>query len=277
MDTQELEQLPHHEVVINRFVTACQADERVVATTLYGSHARGATDAYSDLDLGLITTDESYEAFCAEREAFIRHLGEPLFQEDFGSASSVFFILADGTEGELAIGRASQFDQLHDEPYKVLLDKQNILAGAVFRPAEPDSAGQTETLRRLIYWFWHDFSHFITAMGRGQLWWAQGQLEIVRRICVNLARLHHNFADPYAGAEDFFKVEQALPVARLTPLETTFCAMEAAAMLEAGRTILHFYQELAPALARAHGIPYPAALEQVMVERLKKMFVMRLR
>jgi hypothetical protein len=41
-------------------------------------------------------------------------------------------------------------------------------------------------------------------------------------------------------------------------------------MLQAALTILHFYQELAPPLAQAHAISYPAALEQLLVARLDK-------
>jgi predicted nucleotidyltransferase len=80
----------NHQEFINRFVMACQADERVVAATLFGSYARGAADAYSDLDLGLITTDEAYEDFVAGREAFIRLLGKPVFLEDFDVPNMVF-------------------------------------------------------------------------------------------------------------------------------------------------------------------------------------------
>src|SRR5579883_3048545 len=64
------------QTVINRFVAACQSDERVVAAFLGGSYARDTADTYSDLDLYLITTDESYDDFFADREAFIRQLGE---------------------------------------------------------------------------------------------------------------------------------------------------------------------------------------------------------
>src|SRR6266699_2767360 len=63
MDTQDRQMPENHQVVMNRFVEACQADERVVAAFLGGSYARGAADAYSDLDFGLITTDEAYEDF----------------------------------------------------------------------------------------------------------------------------------------------------------------------------------------------------------------------
>ncbi len=84
MDSQEIQLPPNHQVAIDRFVAACQADERVVAAFLGGSYARGTADAYSDLDLYLITTDEAHEDFFAGREAFMRLLGEPVFLEDFG-------------------------------------------------------------------------------------------------------------------------------------------------------------------------------------------------
>ena len=134
MDAQERKQPHHHQVVMSRFITACQADERVVAAFLGGSSAKGTADAYSDLDLGLITTDETYEHFFAEREAFIRLLGEPVFLEDYqgGGGDFVFFIFPDGTEGALALGRESHFQHIHGVPYRVLLDKKRILAGAVF-------------------------------------------------------------------------------------------------------------------------------------------------
>jgi len=263
----------NHQIVIDRFVAACRADERVVAATLYGSHARGAADAYSDLDLGVITTDEAYTDFVAERAAFLQLLGEPIFLEDFDLPHIVFFIFRDGTEGELSLGRESQFNHDHGGPYQVLLDKKNILAGAVFPRRQPSQAEQREKLRRLIFWFWHDLSHFITAMGRGQLWWAYGQLEALRRYCVNLAHLQHNFS---VEADGYDKLEQAIPVEQLSPLQATFCPQEPSAMLRAGLAIVCFYRETAPPLAQAHGIPYPADLERLMSDRLKQLCDARL-
>src|SRR6266702_2533050 len=101
MDAQEIQQPHHHQIVMNRFVAAGLADERVVAAFLGGSYARDAADAYSDLDLYLITTDEAYDDFFAGRKAFLRLLGEPVFLEDYhgGGFDMVFFIFPDGTEG----------------------------------------------------------------------------------------------------------------------------------------------------------------------------------
>ena len=124
------------------------------------------------------------------------------------------------------------FTQIPSGPYQVLLDKQGILANAIFPSHQAEPAAQTEKLQRLVYWFWHELSHFITAMQRDQLWWAHGQLEVMRLQCVNLARLRHNFADPYV-TDEYFKVELALPVAQLATVAATFCLLEKAAMLQA--------------------------------------------
>jgi hypothetical protein len=186
----------------------------------------------------------------------------------------VIFIFSDGTEGELALGRENHFQHIHGGPYRVLLDKKGILAGAVFPSYEPAQAEQTETLHRLVSWFWHDLSHhFITTMARGQLWSAYGALEDMRLTCVNLARLRQNFQ---AAAEGYEKVEQALPVEQLAPLQATFCPLERDAMLQAALVIVRFYQELAPPLAQAHGILYPAGLERVMCDRLEQLCKARL-
>ena len=67
---------PAFQTVVDRFVAACAADQRVLAAFLGGSYATGAADEHSDLDLGLITTDEAYDEFMAGREGFIRLLGE---------------------------------------------------------------------------------------------------------------------------------------------------------------------------------------------------------
>jgi predicted nucleotidyltransferase len=271
MDLSEIQLPSNHQAVINRFVAACQADERVVAAFLVGSYVKRTADASSDLDLYVITTDEAYEDFVAGREAFIRLLGEPVFLEDFDLSDVVFFIFADGTEVELTLGRENQINRIFSGPYRVLLDKKRILAGAVFPWPEPAEAEQIETLRRMVYWFWHDLSHFTTAMARGQLWWAYGQLEALRLYCVNLARLRQNFSDADVGVEGYFKVEQAIPVEQLSSLQATFCPQEPEAMLQAALVIVRFYQELAPVLAQTHGITYPADLERVMVDRLEKL------
>lgn len=271
MDKQEINLHPNHQGVVDHFVLACHTDERVTAAFLVGSYVKGKNDAYSDLDLYLITTDEAYEDFIADRAAFIRLLGEPLFMEDFDLPGIVFLIFPDGSEVEISFGRESQLSQILNEPYKVLLDKKNLTSGVISHEREVDHEEQTEKLRRLIYWFWHELSHFITALERRQLWWAHGQLGALRLYCINLARLRNNFADRDVGEEGYFKMEEAIPVEQLASLKATYCPMEEGAMLEAADVIVRFFRDIATGLATTHGITYPERLDKVMFERLERL------
>ena len=262
---------PNHQAVLDKFVKACQSDDRIVAALLVGSYVKGKADEHSDLDLYLITTDEAHDDFVSKRESFVRLLGEPLFMEDFDLPGIVFLIFPDGSEVEISYVRESQARKILSEPYRVLLDKKNITASAVPSEREADQESQRKKLRRLIYWFWHELSHFISAMGRGHLWWAHGQLSALRLYCMNLARLRNNFSDTEVGEEGYFKIENALPIEQLSSLQATFPPMEQSAMLQAALVIVNFYKELAPLLAQAHRIPYPDGLDRVMIERLEKL------
>jgi predicted nucleotidyltransferase len=267
MDTHDIYLPDNHREVLSRFIAACQADERIVAAFLGGSYAKGTADKFSDLDLLVITTDEAYNDFLAERENFIRLLGEPLFLEDFGLEQAYLIIFSNGSETEVWFGRETNFKDIHEGPYSGLVDKKGILAGEFFPMHVADQAKQIKFLSQQINWFWHDLSHFIKAMGRNQLWFAYGELEVLRQMCVNLARLRYNFSDAYMG-EPYFKVEDILPIEQLSPLQKTCCALDYEAMLQAAQVIFRFYQSVAPALAKAHGMNYPVDLEQMMMNRL---------
>ena len=241
---------------------------RIVAAFLEGSIATGKADAYSDIDLCLIAEDDAYDAVLAERAAIIRKLGDPILLESFGNESITFFILRDGTEGELSFGRESGLREVVHGPYRTLLDRKGILEGAEVGSPEPDPTEQAEELRRILYWFWHDLSHFTAALGRGHLWWAAGQLETLRRYCVNLARIEGG-----AGAQEepYEKLDRAISNTELSTLRSTFPPIEHGPMLQAGLRLLTFYRERAPRVAREHGLVYPVELERLMSGRLDEL------
>ena len=271
MESAQISFLSHHQAFMDSFVAACQADDRVLAAFLSGSYITGTLDAHSDVDLDLVTTDEAHEAFCAEKKAFLNRLGELVFVEDWGTPHVVFFNFADDTEGEMMIGSEGQQALLHRGPHLVLLDKTGILSDVDFPYEDADPIEQIALLESIMNGFWHDVSHFITALARGQLWWAYGQLEALRHMCLQLARLRHNFLDDeVAGHEAFFKIDKVLTDGQLAALQTTYVPMEQGAMLRAVQRIVQFYQENAQALAQAHHISYPIDFEQVMLKRLAR-------
>ena len=257
--------------LIERFAAACRADERVVAAFLGGSHARGTSDEHSDVDLYAVVADAAYDELVAGHREFVAGLGEPVFCEPWRSphgAPFLFFVLADGTEGELGLGRESAFADIHSGAHRVLVDKKGLLDGVVFAPIRPAAAEQVEALRGQIEWFWHNVSHFVKAMARGQTWWAYGSLDDVRRTCVQLARLRHDVA---ADPQGYEKVDEALPSELLAPLHATTCQADPAGMLRAARAAVAVYQELARSLAREHGLTYPSGHERVILERLDRL------
>ncbi len=271
MDPQRLKLPSNQRAFVDRFVQVCEADDRVVAAFLGGSNAKGHADAYSDVDLCLITTEHSLDEFIKEREDFLRSLGDLVFLEDFDHPQTSFYIYGDETEGELNLFSEAQLGDIHSGPFHTLLDKKHLLKGREFPERVPAASDQIEKLRSQVQVFWHELSHFITAMQRGQIWWARGQLESLRSICVNLARLQHNILDADVGEEAYFKIETVMPVEPLSALKETFCPMEKEAMLAAALVIVRFYLEIAPALAQKHEVHYSHSLERVMMDRLKRL------
>ncbi len=253
---------------MSRFLDACSADDRIVAAFLAGSFATGEADEYSDLDLGVVTTDEAFGELLADRGGLIHRFGEPLFLESFGNDRIVFFILSDGTEGELFFGRAGALHEIDVGPFEPLLDTRGILVGAEFPFSQPDPSRQLEQLREVLNWFWHELSHFIAALGRDDLWWSFGQLEALRRHCVNLVRIEHGVE---AQEEAYEKLEKAIPVSELAGLQRTFCPMERPAMLRAALELVSFFREKAPGVAEANGSEYPEVLARLMSDRLDEL------
>lgn len=272
MDLAELELPDNQRDVASRFLAVCLADARIVAAFLGGSHARGQADEYSDLDLYFVTTDEAYEEFLAEKAQFARQLGRLLFLEDFGRPHGYLFIHENGTEGEFWFGRQSDYQHICSGPYKVLFDRHGILREGVLAMSVADRANQIQLLRRQIDWFWHELSHFIKAMGRKQWWFAYGQIEAMRRMCVILARLNYDFGDANVDeGEPYFKIEDALPADALLPLRATCCAIEEHALLEAGNALCEFFMALAPAMAKSHNLSYSVELERLMRAELRRL------
>ena len=249
------------EGVITQLVESCATDDRIAALFLGGSRARGEDDEYSDIDLCVIVRDDAYDDVIAGRDTFVRTVGEPLFLEDFGNGNMAFVILAGGTELELHFFGVGDLDTIRSGPHRVLLDKDGILAGVTFPLPEPDRAARVGGLRDILFWFWHDVGHFTTAVGRGQLWWAAGQLEQLRGYCVNLIRIDQGGV---AEDEPYWKLDHEIATEPLDALRSTFVPMERDALLRAGGDVLAFFRERAPRVAGAFDLTYPMELDRLV-------------
>ena len=250
--------------VTERIVAVARADDRIRAALVYGSHAKGMADAFSDLDIGLVAADAAYDDVLATSEALVRAIGDPLLLEDFGDPANLYVILPDGADLELILSRESELTL--ELPYRVLLDKDGIEARALDRRPEASPDAGTDRVRQLVQSFWHDVGHVTTALGRGNLLWAHGQLEELRGVCLALARLE---AGIQADDEPYWKVDGALPEERLAAVRATVVAPEIGPMRDAALALVDLYRDIARAVAADHGIDYPADLDRLVSGRLQ--------
>ena len=253
------------DALITRLVERCAADERVVAAFLGGSRVRGGADDLSDYDISVIVADASYGGLIAEKDGFVRLLGEPLFLEDFGNENVAFVIFADGVELELLFFREGDLRSIRSGPHHVLYDRAGILSGLEFPPPDLDPGEQMLELRNLLFWFWHDLGHFTAAIERGQLWWAAGQLEQLRHHCVSLIRIEQGVE---VEDEPYWKLDAAISTDRLDPLRSTFVRVDRDELLRAGRELLAFFRRQAPIVARTKGLSYPSELDALVGRHL---------
>jgi predicted nucleotidyltransferase len=251
-----------------RLAEVCRGDPRIAAAFLSGSHARGDADEHSDVDLIVVPFDQAADELRRERPDLIRRLGRPLFLEDFGSETTSFFILADGTEAELSVAPVAELAEVHVGPFVPIHDPDGHLAGLAFPTEEADPGTQRAELERALRWFWHELSHFVTAVGRGHRWWAIGQLEALRRHVVNLVRIDGGLE---ASEEPYEKLDQMLDVGTLDGLAGTFVGLEPRALVAAGRTLATEFRRRGSALADRFGVEYPSELDRVLTLRLDEL------
>ncbi len=257
-------------LVIERFRAACEDDAHVVAAFIGGSFAAGTADAYSDLDLYLITSDEGYEDFFARRASFMHQLEEPVLAEDFDGFGfdMILFIFEDGSKGELALAQASGFSHIHHGPYRVLVDKQKLLDGVTFRLEQASVTEQRDRLIEHLKFFWRDFLVMSQALGRGNLLSASLYLEGVRHRLISVCRLSVNFRDE----GDHPKPEAVLPSHLQERLVAAFPPLERAAMVRGAQQMARLFQEVARPLAAQQQVVYPDALERVVLAWFSDVF-----
>jgi predicted nucleotidyltransferase len=248
--------------LLERFVAACRDDDRIVAAFLVGSRAGGKPDAHSDLDLHVVTTNNGHDDFLATRDAFARLLGEPLLSESFDLPNMLFLIYAEGAEVELTVQALGSLRIIG--PHRLLLDKTGTAKAIAAREVTPPAV-DTDDLARRLPAFWHDVGHFVTALERGQLVWAAGQLDDLRRLCLDLAMILHK---PPIEAEGYWKADAVLDSELLDEVRATIVPPSADELRAAGHRILELYRRLAHEAASRHGLTYPERLDRVVSSRL---------
>jgi Nucleotidyltransferase domain len=122
---------------IARFRSACEREPIVLAAFLGGSFAAGTARDDSDVDVYVISEEESYSELWARRLDFVRPMGDPARVDDHPNFEGlgfdlVHFELDDGVTGEVAYAHTGNFMAMHGGPYEVFVDRRGLLDGVTF-------------------------------------------------------------------------------------------------------------------------------------------------
>lgn len=189
-DVPHLDRLPAHRALLERALDYFGDDERVTGLVLGGSLASGGADFYSDVDLYVISRDESFDAVFAERDAAAEAIGSPLFRfavEPVPGGSRDYIVTYPGpVKFDLMYHRESE---LRPDPKwavrPVLKDDSGSVAAVVSRsagvgPELPASDALVELEQKFWTWCWYVFGKIL----RGELWEALDRLHEVRSLAL---------------------------------------------------------------------------------------------
>jgi hypothetical protein len=191
--------------VRQRLLALAEADECVVAAAITGSHATGAGDEWSDIDLAFGVRGDLPAALQQWTELLYRDFAA-LHHWDLPAGSTVYrvFLLPGWLEVDIAFTPAAEFGPLGPNWRTVF--GQTVEREPVTPPRRDDLAGLA----------WHHVLHARACIERGKPWQAEYWISGVREHVLALACLRLGHATRYAKGADL------LPPELTAPLEGTF-------------------------------------------------------
>jgi hypothetical protein len=248
---------------VENFRHVAERDSRVLAAFLGGSLASGLADQYSDIDMYYIIDPSGYESFHSSVKSLIDGLGPVAYFDEHNNFGFdlVLFMLTDGTKGELALGTSDKLNVMHAEPFKVLVDKRNILKD-VQLPYEKMLEGEAlrKDVEKQLRWYWYWYGIVLTASARDRLWSAQSALNTMRNHLFNLLK----YAYDLRPGE---KIDKSLPRPLLIELGKTLPTLDPSSMKAAAASMTIILKRETENLLKTTGAKYPGVFEKTVLER----------
>jgi len=248
---------------VENFRCVAEEDPRIVAAFLGGSLASGLADQYSDIDMYYVIDPSEYESFHSSVKSLIDGLGPVAYFDEHNNFGFdlVLFMLTDGTKGELALGTSDKLKVMHAGPFKVLVDKKDILKNAQF-PYEKMLEGEAlrKDTEKQLRWYWYWYGIVLTAAARDHLWSAQSALNTVRSHLFNLLKCSYNLRP---GA----KVDRSLPRPLLLELGNTLPTLDPESLKTAAASMAMILKRETKGLLKATGAKYPTLFEKTVLAK----------
>ena len=261
-----LDQLPAHRALLERAVNYFRDDDRVAGMILGGSLAHGAADFYSDVDLYIVASDESFEAVFDERDAAARIIGSPLFRfavDPIPGGSRDYIVVYPGpVKLDLMYYRESEIEP--DPKWidrLVLKDVSGSLEAVISlstttRPGRPEPGDVLELDQKFWTWCWYAFGKIM----RGELWETLNAIHTMRSDAL-LPMLDWTAGRPHEG---YRRLERKLDSETAARLAATVAPLEAEALHDALQAAIVLFCDLRKPVFELRGLAFDPAPEEVI-------------
>lgn len=196
--------------LIARITSVLEAEPRVLAAWLYGSHGRGTADAHSDVDIHLVTDD--IDGLRADWPTLSDRIGPTVLREPIAGFPAVRHITAQWSRYDIHFGSRASVRERSRDSVTLLFDRVGLHADLRAAPVEvaPDPA----RVRALTIEFLKVLGQLPMVMHRSDGVYAATWAAMLRIIGIELTLACHPVADPGGASRQY----AALPADRRAAL-----------------------------------------------------------
>jgi hypothetical protein len=266
-----------HEALIARAVEVFESDSRILAAYLVGGFAVGQGDAFSDVDLQCIVSEEAVSELRTSWRDVASAIGQPVHVQPFGPIMGGLFITADWLHFDIVFNPVGSVDPKTVEGMIPLVDKAELLPPAAV--PRPDRRGEPFFPRQIVEdFFLYMLGNVVSAVGRHEPIPATNGVVMMRDIGLVSLLLaeqglattrEHTFGNPFPFTKrlrTYLTAEQNSLLDSLPPIEVSV------------ESAIHGFVALAEAflprakrLADSTGAQWPTKFERATVDYFETM------
>jgi len=247
--------------LLERIVEAIKTVPRVRAAFVRGSFYSGQPDAYSDLDLYIVTEHAAGEELIALGREVLEATGRMLWISVIDAIPPRLRALANGpVRVDLTIVTPATLPAY--EGWRILVDRDNLLRDRA-RSVQVAESLQPEHVLRICDDFWWNLLDSISRLKRNQLWMALHLLDNCRNDLAQMMRWRRDRSRPF---ERFIDLERHLTAEDQQALAQTLAEYDLRSIVEALLCASDAFDPAARDVAAGVGTEYPVAFAQFVKE-----------
>ena len=255
-----------HQEYLNALADKAASDAHILATWLEGSFGRGAADRYSDIDIHLLVAEENKEAFQQRLESWLSDIQPLVLFKDTFPGQMITCITTRGLRVDVWVHSGKTISLERSSVHVLSAAEGCIQFKAACRNDEPQEVASA--LKQHINEFWRVLAILPTVLGREEhIAGFMGTTFVVMSLTEVL--IIGNGKQRDRGIKN---VNAFLPQVLKEEIETalTMQDIDRESIARAHLRLTTIMQRYGPSIAEQHGLTYPFALEEAVLNYVSK-------